>query len=68
MKKIATFIAAIAAIVALGLVGVACAGVTPEDTPTEYTVTYAIGEGATGTAPTGGKYKAGDKFTLAAAT
>ncbi len=41
---------------------------TKTDPAAKYTVTYAAGEGATGTAPTGGQYAEGATFTLPEAT
>ncbi len=45
--------------------GVAAACRNDEPTPKTYTVTYVGGEGTTGTAPAGGKYKEGAEITVA---
>lgn len=69
MKK--TFVRVLAAIAAVCSLAAlfafaGCNKKKPEET--KYTVTYAVGEGATGTAPAGGEFEAGATFALPAAT
>ncbi|MDE7463643.1 MAG: InlB B-repeat-containing protein, partial [Clostridiales bacterium] len=73
MKKLLKSTVLVAATFAFGCAAVACGDTddgdkNPPSEPTKYTVSYAIGDGATGTAPAGGEYEAGAKFNIAAAT
>jgi len=61
--KILKVIFVIATVLAIGLCAFACNEPSSTD-PAKYAVTYAGGEGAVGTAPSGGEYAQGTEITL----
>lgn len=67
MKKTLKAALTVATALAFGCAAVACGedNEKPQE-PNQYTVSYALGAGVTGTAPVGGKYKAGATFEVAA--